>query len=102
MTEHQLRVAISGEPRITHAVLETRRLADGVLGQTRRSPKEQDLQFASRDVVLLYTDGVPSHFEVNGLRSRSLNYPVSLACAVVEHFGKLHDDAACIAPRYEA
>jgi negative regulator of sigma-B (phosphoserine phosphatase) len=74
---------------------------DGVVGGiTMRTPIEQTWAAGDGGVVVLYTDGVASHFESGeypGLRSDD---PAAAAETIVRRFGKAHDDASCLVLRY--
>lgn len=74
---------------------------DGVLGQTRRSPRREDLALQPGDLVLLYTDGVSDRFGQHDYPGLIHHDVSTVARTVVERFGKSHDDAACIAIRYQ-
>ena len=74
---------------------------DGVLGQNMRSPLEQRLQLEPGDVLVLYTDGVSDRFTSRDYPGLVHQAPKEVAGNVVQRFGKAHDDAACIAVRYE-
>jgi negative regulator of sigma-B (phosphoserine phosphatase) len=73
----------------------------GIIGGSRRSPKEEQMSLAAGDVVLLYTDGVKDRFELQDYPQLLHHGAETIAATVVERFGKEHDDAACIALRYE-
>jgi len=73
---------------------------DGVLGQRMHGPFEQKLALQPRDVLLLCTDGVRTFAPADYLSLRE--DPIeNVAQQVVQRFGRSHDDAACIALRYE-
>lgn len=72
---------------------------EGVLGQTLRSPREEHLRLSEGDLLLMYSDGVPSHFEPNGYRRIHADPAEIVAQEVVRRYGKSHDDASCIAMR---
>jgi len=74
---------------------------DGVVGGTMRTPVEETLQLSDGDMVVLYTDGVKTHFvaaEYPWLRTHS---PCVVATNIVHRFGKPHDDASCLVMRYK-
>lgn len=75
---------------------------DGVLGQNMRMPREEDLLLTDADTLLLYTDGVRTHFELKEYPQLLTDALEIVVKTVVERFGKPHDDAACIAVRYRA
>ncbi len=89
----------NGNTVIRKIGVDERRLvsADGVLGQTMRVSKTDTLLINIGDTVLLYTDGVKSHFDIN-THPEILTYRADdLAKSIIEYYGKSHDDAACIA-----
>ncbi len=75
---------------------------DGVLGQNMRSPLHQTLQLDPGDLVVLYTDGVSDRFTSDDYPGVLHHAPQEVASNIVQRFGKNHDDAACIAVRYNA
>ena len=75
---------------------------DGVLGQNMRSPLHQTLQLNPGDLVVLYTDGVSDRFTSDDYPGVLHHAPQEVASNIVQRFGKNHDDAACIAVRYNA
>ena len=65
--------------------------------KTMRVSKTDTLLINIGDTVLLYTDGVKSHFDIN-THPEILTYRADdLAKSIIEYYGKSHDDAACIA-----
>ncbi len=73
----------------------------GIIGNGRRSPKEEQMTLTPGDVVLLYTDGVKDRFQLNDYPQLLHHTAESIARTVIQRFGKDHDDATCIALRYE-
>jgi negative regulator of sigma-B (phosphoserine phosphatase) len=74
----------------------------GVVGQNIRTPHLQSLELDPGDLVVLYTDGVSDRFTSKDYGGVFLHPPEDVANNIVQRFGKAHDDAACIALRYEA
>lgn len=72
---------------------------DGVLGQNMRTPHQQSLQLEPGDLVLLYTDGVSDRFSPVDYPAMDYHSVEEVSRNVVQRFGKLHDDAACLAAR---
>jgi len=75
---------------------------DGVLGQNMRTPLPQTLQLDAGDLIVLYTDGVSDRFTSEDYPGVLRHAPQEVASNIVQRFGKDHDDAACIAVRYNA
>ena len=73
---------------------------DGVIGENACTPKEQCLQLAMGEVLLLYTDGVSDRFDVEDYPGILRDDLRTVVTTVVRRFGKKHDDAACIAARF--
>ena len=73
----------------------------GILGGSRRTPKEEQVTLVPGDVVLLYTDGVKDRFDLRDYPQLLHHTAESIARTVIQRFGKDHDDATCIALRYE-
>ncbi len=73
----------------------------GIVGGSRRTPKEEQMTLQSGDVVLLYTDGIKDRFALSEYPQLLQHTAESIAGTVVRRFGKDYDDAACIALRYE-
>ncbi len=73
----------------------------GIVGGSRRTPKEEQMTLTPGDVVLLYTDGVKDRFELSEYPQLLHHTAESITRAVVQRFGKDHDDATCLALRYE-
>lgn len=72
---------------------------EGVLGHTLRSPREEHLHLSERDLLLIYSDGVSSHFEPTDYRQIYYDPADIVAREVIRRYGKPHDDASCIAMR---
>ena len=53
------------------------------------------------DIVLLYTDGVKDRFQLQDYPQLLHHTAELIARTVIQRFGKDHDDASCIALRYE-
>ena len=82
---------------------ETRLVSQGgVLGQNMRTPRPQTLQLEPGDLIVLYTDGVSDRFTSADYPGVLHHAPKEVASNIVQRFGKNHDDAACIAVRYNA
>ncbi len=73
---------------------------EGVVGQTMRTPSVDRMTLDQHDILLLYSDGVSSHFEMDEPFQLFFDPLENVAQRVVEQFGRRHDDASCIAVRY--
>jgi serine phosphatase RsbU (regulator of sigma subunit) len=73
---------------------------DGIVGGAMRTPREQRMNLSPQDVVVMYSDGVRDHFEWRDCPQLLLGDAERIARTVIRLFGKDHDDAACIAVRY--
>ncbi|WDI44531.1 SpoIIE family protein phosphatase [Bremerella sp. P1] len=73
---------------------------EGVVGHTLRTPSIERMTLDQHDILLLYSDGVSSHFEVQEPCQLFFEPLDNVARRVVEQFGRGHDDASCIAVRY--
>jgi serine/threonine protein phosphatase PrpC len=72
---------------------------DGVLGQNMRTPLHQTLQMEPGDIIVMYTDGVSDRFTAQDYPGVVRHSSQEVASNIVQRFGKVHDDAACIAVR---
>jgi hypothetical protein len=73
---------------------------DGVLGQTSPTPKIESLRMEPDDILVLYTDGIKTHFEVDEYPQILSDDAQTVADTVLRQFGKPHDDAACIVAKF--
>jgi hypothetical protein len=64
------------------------------------TPVEEVLELSDGDVILMYTDGVRTHFTSSDLPRLRTDPPYSVAAGLVHRFGKWHDDASCVVVRY--
>ena len=75
--------------------------SEGIIGSHIRTPRIQRLQLAESDVLLLYTDGVEENFKLQEYPQLVYQRARSITRTVIHRFGKMYDDATCIAVRYE-
>ncbi len=73
---------------------------EGIIGSHLRTPVEQKLQLNKSDIVLLYTDGIKDHFELNNYPQLLYESAQTISRNMVRRFDKQYDDATCIALRY--
>ena len=71
----------------------------GTLGGQIRSPNEHRRAIAPGDVIVMYTDGVKDRFELTDYPQMRYQSAATVARAIVDRFGKNHDDAGCIVLR---
>ena len=71
----------------------------GTLGGQIRSPSEHRRVIAADDVVVMYTDGVKDRFELADYPQMRYQSATTIARAIVDRFGKVHDDAGCVVLR---
>ena len=64
----------------------------GARGEHRR-PASDSVQLDSRDVVVVYSDGIRSGVDLTGERELLREHPIVVAQWVVERFGRPDDDA---------
>ena len=69
---------------------------DGVVGGTMRTPVEETMQLSDGDIVVMYTDGVRTHFDASEYPRLRTDTPHAVAANIVHRFGKAHDDASVI------
>jgi phosphoserine phosphatase RsbX len=74
---------------------------DGIVGGAMRTPRQQQMRLSPRDIVVMYSDGVRDHFELRDYPELLLGDAEKIARTVIRRFAKEHDDAACIALRYD-
>jgi anti-sigma regulatory factor (Ser/Thr protein kinase) len=72
----------------------------GTLGAQLRGVHEQRLQLSSKDILVMYTDGVSDRFGLDKYPTLLVERPEMIVRSIVEQFGKSHDDASCVALRY--
>lgn len=73
----------------------------GIIGGNTRTPREESISLAPGDVVLLYTDGIQDRFRLHDYPQLLHHDAETISRTILRCFGKEHDDATCIAIRYE-
>ena len=86
-----LRIFASGDSRLPSTA--------GTLGGQIRTPSEHRRVLAKDDVVVMYTDGIKDRFELADYPQMRYQGATTIARALVDRFGKQHDDAGCIVLR---
>ena len=71
----------------------------GTLGGQIRSPAEHRRAIAAGDIVIMYTDGIKDRFELADYPQMRYQSAATVSRAIVDRFGKSHDDAGCIVLR---
>lgn len=75
----------------------TRMLNDpGVVGERIRHIHRFEFQLKNKDLLVSYTDGIKTHFEIPILPRNSEKYTQNLAENIVKNYGKEWDDASCM------
>lgn len=74
---------------------------DGTIGLRLRTPKVYQLSLPADELLLIYSDGITEGFPLP-LTGPDYSLPLqTVARRIVLDHGKLYDDAACIALRYQ-
>jgi hypothetical protein len=74
---------------------------DGIVGVRFRSPRICQVRLKPTDLLVMHSDGVAESFS-NAVAANLLSQPVdTVARRIVLDHGRLYDDAACIAARYQ-
>ena len=71
----------------------------GIVGQRMRAPRIWEYPLAGGDVLVLFSDGISSRFDLAPLAPLE---PKALAEAILASHGKSHDDASCVVVRVVA
>ena len=72
----------------------------GIIGYAIRTPREERKKLYNNDVLLLYTDGIKEHFELEDYPELIQDDARTIASNIINKFGKKNDDAACFALRF--
>ena len=73
---------------------------DGIVGSRLRTPAVQTAPLNESGVILMYTDGVSDRFDAGQYPQMHYHNASAIAHRIVASFGKLYDDATCLAMRY--
>ena len=73
----------------------------GIIGGNKRTPREERMTLVPGDVVLLYTDGIKDRLQLDDYPQLLHHNAETISRTILQRFGKDHDDATCIALRYE-
>ena len=72
----------------------------GIIGYAIPTPREERKKLYNNDVLLLYTDGIKEHFELEDYPELIQDDARTIASNIINKFGKKNDDAACIVLRF--
>lgn len=73
---------------------------DGVIGYMMPHPVEQTRRLTPRDVLMMYSDGLKTHFDLLDCPDLLLGSAREIAEKALRTFGKHDDDASCLVLRY--
>ena len=73
----------------------------GVVGYMMPSPREETMNLYDGDVLVLNTDGVKEHFELEDYPELLTDSAKAVATNIIHRFAKEEDDGACIALRFK-
>ena len=75
-------------------------LKDGLIGYRMSNPKTETLTLEDGEILIMYSDGVRSHFGLENMPDIFRKDAKTIAKDVIRMFGKKIDDASCIVLRY--
>lgn len=73
---------------------------EGIVGQSMRTPLEKHFQLVPGDLVMLYSDGIRTHFETYDCPGLLTGNAAEITARVLECFYKGDDDGSCLVLRY--
>ena len=73
----------------------------GIIGYVMPSLREEKMILHDGDVLVLHTDGVKEHFDLEDYPELLIDDAEMIANHIINQFGRAEDDAACIALRYQ-
>lgn len=74
---------------------------DGVVGYMMSPPREETMILYDDDVLILHTDGVKEHFNLEDYPEILKDSAKKIAQHIIRQFGKKTDDALCIVLRFK-
>jgi serine/threonine protein phosphatase PrpC len=74
---------------------------EGIVGSHMREPAARSLRLGQEDILLLYTDGLSERIDLQQYPQMRAHSAPAIARNLVNRYGKDHDDATCMAVRYE-
>jgi len=72
----------------------------GIIGYAIRTIREERMKLYNNDVLLLYTDGIKEHFELEDYPELLQDDARTIVTNIINKFGKKNDDTTCIALRF--
>lgn len=75
-------------------------LKDGMIGYMMPNPRTETLTLEDGEILIMHSDGVKSHFNLNDMPDIFRQDAKTIAKDVIRVFGKEIDDASCIVLRY--
>ena len=75
-------------------------LKDGLIGYMMTSPRTKTLTLEDSEILIMYSDGVRSHFGPEDMPDIFRHDAKTIAKNIIRMFGKKIDDASCIVLRY--
>jgi len=73
----------------------------GIVGGGFRKVREETREFAPRDMLLMYSDGISEKFTVDEFPANVQEAPQKLARAIMEQFGRDNDDAIIVVAKFD-
>lgn len=73
---------------------------DGIVGYMMSSPKKLEIKLVPGDILLLSSDGITEHFDMDDIPDLLKGPARDIAAGVLHNFGKASDDASCIVLRF--
>ena len=74
---------------------------DGIIGYTISTPREHKIKLQSGDLLVLSSDGVREHFNLEDYPGLLTGSAADIAVNIIEQLGKGSDDASCMVLRYK-
>ena len=72
----------------------------GIVGYIMPSPRKETMKLHDGDVLILHTDGVKEHFDLEDYPELLVDDARTIATVIIQRFSREQDDALCIVLRY--
>ena len=72
----------------------------GIIGQNISNPRIEEVKLKDKDLVLLYSDGIPEKITIDKNIPLYSRHPKIIASEIVDSYGKNNDDSACFVLRF--